>query len=186
METNIEMHNGKYQCHTPASRTYHLPSLSHSTWACMAYWICLFHILIKKMVENFLQKKSREWTIRKKRQDRKSRTRQKNESGDRKRESHDSPASPDRKVPRHPSFPLHGSEVIIMQFQRFHFNSNQEMPNIQEGTCCFSHPVNQDGCIRVKQNINPRYQLFQLKTVMDSIMFLPIIIHITTEHWTKK
>ena len=59
------------------------------------------------------------------------------------------------------------------------------MPNIQEGTCCFSHPVNQDGYIRVKQNINPRYQLFQLKTVMDSIMFVPIIIHITTKHWTK-
>ena len=60
------------------------------------------------------------------------------------------------------------------------------MPNIQVGTCCFSHPVNQDGYIRVKQNINPRYQLFQLKTVMDSIMFVPIIIHISTEHWTKK
>ena len=118
-ETNIEMHNGKYQCHTPASRTYHLPSLSHSTWACMAYWICLFHILIKKMVENFLQKESREWTIRKKRQDRKSRTRQKNESGDRKRESHDSPASPDRKVPRHPSFPLQAQRLSLCSFKDF-------------------------------------------------------------------
>ena len=61
------------------------------------------------------------------------------------------------------------------------------MPNIQEGTCCccFLHPVNQDGYIRVKQNINPRYQFFQLKTVMGSIMFVPIIIHITTKHGTK-
>ena len=51
------------------------------------------------MFENFL-KKSEEWTISRKRQDRKNmRTRQKNNRGDRKGESNDSPVSVHRAVP---------------------------------------------------------------------------------------
>ena len=83
------MHNGKYQCHMAASCTYHLsssPTLSCSTRAIQK------SLTLNKKCSQIFWKKSGEWTISRKWQNRESkRSRQINMTGDRKGELNDSP-----------------------------------------------------------------------------------------------
>ena len=76
-------------------------------------------LTLNKKYLSFLEKKSGEWTIRKKLQDRKSkRTRQeKNKRGDRKGKSNDSPAIPDRSGPSDiPSLPSGYKDKNLSKF----------------------------------------------------------------------
>ena len=77
----IYLHHGKYQCHLPASCTYHLPMRA----------IRKSPSLNKKCLRVFWGEKSGEWTISRKITRQSKGTGQKNKGGGRNGESYDSP-----------------------------------------------------------------------------------------------
>ena len=83
------MRKGKYQCHTRASCTYHLPSTCYLSRATQVY-------LIMKNVGEFSGKKFGAGTNSRKVTSQREKTAEENKKGDRKGELNESPEIPDR------------------------------------------------------------------------------------------